>query len=152
MGQLLLKNIKKIWNQELKSNIHLFKTKIIFFCENRKEAIIKEQQLQLKLNVVRNPLYINKSIASINGIFGVDITGKNHPRYGKKHSIDSRKKMGRPGRIVTSEQRKNMSEGQKKKIVINEIMFNSGREASNYFKVSPSSIVKWLKNGRANYI
>ena len=58
------------WKEELKNNPHLFKTIIISKHNTRPEAMDKELILQTKLNVVKSPMYINMSFASVNGYFG----------------------------------------------------------------------------------
>jgi uncharacterized protein YaiI (UPF0178 family) len=85
-GSVNSKEYKKIWKEELKYNKNKFKIKILSHHENRYSALLKENQLHKKLNVVSNPLYLNKSVASVNGIFGVSLKGKENPRYGTKQT------------------------------------------------------------------
>jgi hypothetical protein len=85
-GSVNSKEYKDIWKKEIKHNKNKFKVKIISFHENRYSALIKEQQIQEKLNVVNNPLYTNRSIASINGIFGVSLKKEKNPRYNIKQT------------------------------------------------------------------
>ena len=54
---------KNIWKGELKNNPHLFDIKILRTFKTRSEAYLSEEKLQTLLNVVKNPLYINKGIA-----------------------------------------------------------------------------------------
>jgi hypothetical protein len=61
--------------------------------ETREEALSVEHRLQTKLNVVKNPLYVNQSTAAKNGCFGRDVSGHNHPLFGVGHSQSSRKKI-----------------------------------------------------------
>lgn len=58
----------KQWNLESKNNPHLFETKILTLHHTRREALERENDLQSKLNVVHNALYINQSLAC--GCFG----------------------------------------------------------------------------------
>ena len=94
-GSVSSKKYKSIWKSELKQNPDLFKTKIISLHETSEEAREKELKLQKALNVVHSPLYINQSYASVNGYFGVSVTGKNNPWYGRRHGEESRKKMSK---------------------------------------------------------
>lgn len=89
-GSVKSKKYKKIWECELKNFPHLFITKIICTFLTRKEATRKEKLLQMKLNVVRSPMYINMSIAQPDGFAGMDVTGENNPFYGKTHSQETK--------------------------------------------------------------
>lgn len=82
-GSVLSKKYQSIWLYELKNNPHLFKTKIITQHKTRKEALEKEKQLHLKLNVAKCDMYINMSIASEKGYYGLGLSGKDNPNYGK---------------------------------------------------------------------
>lgn len=73
---------ENIWKLELKQNPQLFKTIIVSYHFDRKEAYSKEESLQRALNVIHNPMYINQSYA--NGGFSMS---------GKTHNIETRKKM-----------------------------------------------------------
>lgn len=57
------------WKYEKKNNPHLFETRIISTHSTRQDALNRENELQSKLNVVRNPLYINQAFA--HGCFGM---------------------------------------------------------------------------------
>ena len=90
-GSVLSKIYKETWKNELLTNPHLFKTKIITTHNDRKEATTKEKFLQKSLDVVKNPLYINRAYAQIEGSHGNPIgptcygrVGINHPMYGKR--------------------------------------------------------------------
>lgn len=69
-GSVSSKVYKDIWKSELIKNPHLFKTKIISLHADDKLARRKELLLQEKLNVIKSPLYINRSKAKVNGFFG----------------------------------------------------------------------------------
>lgn len=62
-GTVVSKLYKTIWQEELKQNPHLFKTIILRKYEDKKEAQQRELFLQKSLNVIMNPLYINRAIA-----------------------------------------------------------------------------------------
>ena len=62
-GSVRSKQYREIWEEELKTNNHLFRTKIITTHQYRIEALDKEAFLQRSLNSTNNILYINKSIA-----------------------------------------------------------------------------------------
>lgn len=78
-GSVRSKKYSAIWSSELKNNPDLFKTKILTKCETRLVAYEKELKLQKQLNVIKNPLYINLSLACKSGFFGG--VGKNNPMY-----------------------------------------------------------------------
>ncbi len=62
-GSVASTTYKKVWKEELKNNPHLFDIKILRTFKTRSEAYLSEEKLQTLLNVVKNPLYINKGIA-----------------------------------------------------------------------------------------
>ena len=120
-GSVASKQYVAIWKAELKENPSLFKSRIISLHPNREEAFIKEEWLQKQLNVVANPMYINKSFA--NGKF----TLKQHSAYTRNkfkervpwnkgktgvYSESTRQKMGpkkgRPGHIWTHQTREKL--------------------------------------------
>ena len=82
---------RKIWENEIKENPNLFKTKIISNHKSRKEATEKENKLQNILGVVKSSLYVNMSVASPNGYFGMDVSGENNPNYNNKWTEEKRK-------------------------------------------------------------
>lgn len=53
---------KKLWQQSIKKFPHLFITKIISIHEFRQDAARRERELLLKLDVLKNELYLNKCI------------------------------------------------------------------------------------------
>lgn len=101
-GSIKSKQYKEIFENEKLNNDHLFKTKIIKKFKDRKEALAYECSVQIKLNVVKSSLYINKSIAKDFGWFGMDTKGSNSPVFGKKWKL-------------TDVSKQNISNAQKKK-------------------------------------
>lgn len=81
-GSVRSKKFMNIWNEEITKNDSLFDTKIIKTFESRKEALNYEDKIHRKLEVIKNPLYINMAYAS--GCFG--------GRIGHKHSTETRLK------------------------------------------------------------
>lgn len=59
----------KVWAEEIENNPHLFDTRIITLHSERPEALSRENDLHVRLNVVKNPLYINQATAK--GTFGM---------------------------------------------------------------------------------
>lgn len=92
-GSIKSKEYKKIFLQEQQENKHLFRTRVLSRHNTRLEALIEELRLQTKYNVVKSNQYMNKSLASVNGYFGRDISGPAHPMYGKTLSGDARAKI-----------------------------------------------------------
>lgn len=93
-GSVSSKKWKDIWDQELKSNPHLFKTKIVCSHNTRQEAFCKEYKLQKALNIMKkSEMYINMSVAAKNGYFGMDMNGANNHFYGKIHKIETKQLM-----------------------------------------------------------
>ena len=88
----IAKKYKTIWEKELTENPQLFETQIISIHYTREEAISKELKIQKIFNVVKNPLFINLSYASINGFFGRDVSGENNPNYSKFRKCSKRQR------------------------------------------------------------
>ena len=64
LGTPTSKEYKEIFKEEKENSIHLFKIHIIKEYKTAKEAKLKETDLQTKLQVLKNPLYFNRSINS----------------------------------------------------------------------------------------
>ena len=86
-GSVRSKKYRSIWEHEAKRFPELFKTLIISKHNNRKDALKHELNIQKSLDVVKNPLYVNQSLASTNGFFGRDVSGMNNPNYGNKNHL-----------------------------------------------------------------
>lgn len=71
--------------------------------------------------------------------------GKNIPEH-IKQKISAKLK----DRTFSKEHIKKKSEAQKKSVVINGILYDSGRNAAIANKVCPATIVNWIKNGKTN--
>jgi hypothetical protein len=61
-GSVSSAEYKEKWKHHIKNNPDLFNTKILTKHKTRKQASIREAEIQEKLNVVENPLYLNKTI------------------------------------------------------------------------------------------
>jgi hypothetical protein len=56
------------------------------------------------------------------------------------------------GRKFSVEHLRRKSEAQKRKVMINDVTYDSGRDAAKALGISPACVVKWTKNGKAHYI
>lgn len=92
-GSIKSKKYKSIYQEEQVENKHLFKTRILNTYESQEEAVKAEKELHIRYNVVKSNLYMNEAIATPEGFFGRDISGKNHPFYGKKRDDEFKKKV-----------------------------------------------------------
>jgi hypothetical protein len=82
-GSVSSKEWKHIWNFEIKEHPELFSVAVVSKHNTRVEALNAELQYQLKHNVVESKEWINKSLSQPDGFFGMDVSGKNNPMYGK---------------------------------------------------------------------
>lgn len=73
-GSVTSRKYKSIWKLENLNNPHLFKTRILTYHGNRKQAFIRENQFHWKLKVIKNPLYVNQTVANLR--FGMYQEGK----------------------------------------------------------------------------
>lgn len=94
-GSVSSKKYKDIWKFEIKNNPSMFKTRVLCEFITRKEALVKERELQQKLNVIKSPLYTNLSIAQPDGFCGMDVRGKDHPAFGLRRSEESKQKQSK---------------------------------------------------------
>lgn len=62
-GSVRSKEYAKVWKRELRDNPQLFETRIVKRLATRQQAHDAEQDFQLRLSAVTNPLYANKSLA-----------------------------------------------------------------------------------------
>lgn len=81
-GTILSKKYKSIYQKEQKEHPELFDSLIIDEFVTREEATECERRYQKQMDVVKNKLFFNMSIAAPDGCFGMDTSGKNHPLYG----------------------------------------------------------------------
>ena len=98
-GSVSSKKWKETFKSELLNNTHLFSIEILSKHELRIDALKEELKIQIKNNVVNSTQYINESFATINGMFGRDVKGKNNPMFGKKR-LDSSLRMAGENNIA----------------------------------------------------
>lgn len=91
-GSVASKKWKVIYNNEIKDNNHLFKTRILSKHHTREEALTEELRLHEMHKVKSNTRYFNEAYAVIDGMFGRDVSGENNPNYGKKASEETKRK------------------------------------------------------------
>ena len=95
------KQFKKLWNYHIKNNPNDFVYSILSYHTTRQEALLAEYNIQQHLNVVKLQCFANKSLACIDGFFGMDVSGEKNPMYGKQQSqktkqIISQKRKSQP--------------------------------------------------------
>ena len=81
-GSASSKQYGNIWKSELIDNPKLFKTIILTKHISKEDAIEKERYFQKNLNVLKNPLYINRSITSSKSFY----TNYHNGMKGKTHT------------------------------------------------------------------
>jgi hypothetical protein len=137
-GSVCSKQFKALWELELKTNPHLFSIEIISYHDTRPSATYKELQIQKLFNVVKNPLFINKSYAQPNGFYGMNMSRENHPRYNKTNSKEHRDKIStsNKGKSPTKEHRIKLSNANKGKPCLEETKI----KLSIIMKSKPSSL------------
>jgi hypothetical protein len=118
-GSVASQRYMKTWYKEKRENPHLFKTKILETFNTREEATQREEDIQRRLNVVKNPLYVNCTIANKEFRYGdrTLIDKMAEINRGKKRSDEFKQKLSQhfKGRKHTAKARANMSEGQKRR-------------------------------------
>ena len=124
-GSVRSKKYKTLFNDEIKNNKWLFEVIIISTHNTRSEAIDFELELQKSFDVVKSNDFFNEAFASINGMFGRDVSGSNNPMFGKNHTEKTKKilsdKRGNDKRFeITGEFRNKISKIHKGKITSEE--------------------------------
>lgn len=112
-GSVSSKTYKKIWQYELKTNPHLFVTRILCCFQNRQEALNRENYIQRQLNVVDNCLYINQAYAIPDGCFGKSFRGKSNPMFGKTRE-DAKQRMLKNNPMFNSDTAKRVAVSKKR--------------------------------------
>lgn len=80
----------KLFKKEVQEKPELFKVEVVKYFNERLDALLYESELQTDLDVVHSEDYMNKSIASANGIFGQNQKGVSNPRYGNEVSLETK--------------------------------------------------------------
>ena len=112
-GSVSSKRYKNIWKQELKTNPHLFITKILCCFENRQEALNRENYIQRQLKVVDNCLYVNQAYAIPGGCFRNSFHGKSNPMFGKTRT-DAKQRMLKNNPMYNSDTSNRVAESKKR--------------------------------------
>lgn len=139
-GSVKSKIYRKVWEEEIQNNPHLFNVRILSTYSSRQEAFDREEYIQRKLNVVESPMYMNLSYANYKmvtiGPLSAETKSKlSIARTGRKHTEETRAKMSKShmgvkmpartdswrekqrisqsGRRATEETRNKMSESRK---------------------------------------
>ena len=151
-GSVRSKKYKTLFNDEIKNNRGLFEVIIISTHITRSEAIYFELELQKSFDVVKSKDFFNEAFASINGMFGRDVSGSNNPMCGKTHTEKTKKilseKRGNNKRFeITDEFRYKISKIHKGKITSEETkqkisQKNKGKTHSEETKQKISKIHK----------
>ena len=87
-GSVSSKQWKSFWKTETKANPQNFQKRIICNCisndANRIHLREIERSIQQEQNVVKSREYFNKSLATVNGFMGMDVSGEANPNFGKR--------------------------------------------------------------------
>jgi hypothetical protein len=108
-GSVSSKRYKAMWKKEIKERPDLFKTKIITIHDTSEEAKAREEDLQRKLNVIKNEMYANKAIGH-----HYDNTGNKCSEETKKVLRTKRKALMESGWIHPNKGKKNPGVGGRK--------------------------------------
>lgn len=168
-GSVRSKKYKNLWEKEIKEHPYLFKTIIISTHKTRKEATEKEHKLQKQLGVVKSDMYVNMSLATTNGFFGMIVSGSDHPIFGRKYTDQQNKENSKriknvwenPNSVYHSEEYKNKKVNQncrKKYVVftpenekINIINLNAFCRENGLTKPLMIAVLKGRQNHHKNY-
>lgn len=91
-GSVSSVDYKEVFNNELKSSPELFLIKIVKYCDTRKRALIEERKIQISLNVINNPLYMNRCYAHHNFFGEESVALKKHRSQKMKNNKYNRAK------------------------------------------------------------
>jgi len=108
-GSVTSKLYKQIWLEELYRNPHLFETRILTLHSTKKESAEKEEYFHKKLQVHKNPLYINQATGY--GTFHTDIKGNKNPWFGKSRSGELNPMFGKTHSELTRQKMRASGQG-----------------------------------------
>ena len=130
-GTVKSKKYKSIWQEELKYNRHLFKTKILTKHDCRKDALEKELFFQKTLSVVKSSLYINMALAQPRGYFGMNLLGIPRCEKFKRKMIGNKNAFGNH-KPKTTKHKENIRSALKGKIKTEEhsLAISKGKKGS----------------------
>jgi hypothetical protein len=119
-GSVASNEYKEIWDTEIFEHPELFITFILTKHKTRKKALEFELDYQIKNDVVKNPNYINKSLARPNGFHGMDVSGEKNPMYGRSrvgeiHNNGKNVSIGLKRFYQTEEGKKQIKKAKKRK-------------------------------------
>lgn len=119
-GSVRSKRYMTIWKSELRDHPELFKTIILTYHENYKDALIRESQFHNSLCVHKNSMYINQATANGNFHTPESLSEEHKLAIGKAHagrklSQDHKKKigLGNKGKTRSPELRKRIGDAQR---------------------------------------
>lgn len=118
-GSVASKKYKEIWKLELKEHPELFDTIILTEHSTRKEALDQELSFHIQKNVVRNPDFINLSLACNKGYWGFN----NHSKH-----MTSEEKAQRADKVKKTWENLTIEERSKRKIIWSEAQINQTPE------------------------
>lgn len=112
-GSVVSKKYKEIFKDELKNHPEFFEVLVLSTHKKRKEAIEVELYLQKQFDVVKSEMFFNEAYASVNGMFGRDVSGSNNPMFGKKQTEQTkqimREKRGHEKRYEPTDEHKKIT-------------------------------------------
>lgn len=96
---------KDIYRKEVKENPNAYSYSILARTDTRKMALELERELQILYDVVKSDLFVNRSLAAVNGFFGMDVRGENNPMYGKYASDKTKEALSKAslGKVSVTE-------------------------------------------------
>lgn len=96
VGSVASKLYKDLWKAEVKKNPNLFEVQVLSEHETRQDAFRAELEEQLRRDVVKSDLYVNRALARAEGRFsGIDQSGPKNPMFGKRTSSIARSKISK---------------------------------------------------------
>lgn len=128
MGSVASQEYRKIWEDELENNRHLFRLQIVKKFETDLEAKQCEERLQRKLNVIQSSMYVNMAFSS--GVFGISPSAEKRAAISKVHK----------GKTLSDEHKAAISKGSKGKIWVT--------DGANSAMVFPDDIPEGFTLGR----
>ena len=153
-GSITSKKYKNIFKSELKKHPDLFEIFIISTHNNRNDATIAELSLQKELDVVKSKDFFNESFASVDGMYGRDVSGINNPMYGRKQSQLTKDKIAKKRKGVkckpfSDEHKQKIGLGHKGKVTVKDnngkifkVMLNDPRYISGELVHFRKSLIK----------
>lgn len=148
-GSVSSKMYKDTWLEEIKNNIHLFETRILSIHEKAKDALEKEKFFQKKMNVIKNPLYMNQAIGFYSDNTGRKFSEESKKKIGDKHRGKKKGPLSKEVKAKISASLKGRKKSEEIKSLISKTLKGHSVSLETREKLRRKAIAQWQRSSNA---